>query len=175
MGMRRCLSFFSVMLLLAGCASVTEDIQVETDVHPKADLKAYETFAWVASAEIVYDPEGQWELPRFDVDAEILWMIRRELRLRDLTEVKINPDLLVGFATGVNMAALQLKRNPDSRLKTLENVPEAALVIVLIDANTSLPVWVGRAKGELQEEASDEVVRKRLNYAVKQMFKKMPR
>ncbi len=173
--MRRCLLFLAVMLFATGCASITEDIQVDADVHPKADLKTYETFAWVASAEIVHDPKGQWELPQFDVDSEILWMIRRELRLRDLTEVKVNPDLLVGFATGVNMAALQLKRNPDSRLKTLENVPEAALVVVLIDANTGLPVWVGRAKGELQEEASNEVIRKRLNYAVKQMFKKMPR
>ena len=173
--MRRCLSFLAVMLLATGCASITEDIKVDTDVHPKADLKAYETFAWVASAEVVYDPQGQWELPQFDTDAEILWLIRRELRRRDLTEVNVNPNLLVGFATGINMAALKLKRNSDTRLETLENVPKAALVVVLIDADTGLPVWVGRAKGELQEEASNEVVRKRLDYAVKQMFKQMPR
>ena len=175
MGMRRCLSFMAVVLFVTGCASITDDIQIDTDVHPRADLKAYDTFAWLASAEIVYDPKGQWELPQFDTDSEVLWLIRRELRRRDLTEVKVNPDLLVGFATGVNMAALQLKRNPETRLKTLENVPQAALVVVLIDADTGLPVWVGTAKGDLQEEASNEVITKRLNYAVKQMFKKMPR
>ena len=175
MGTRQCVSFLVSMFLLAGCASITEDIRVDTDLHPKANLKDYQTFTWVASAEIVYDPEGQWELPQFDADAEILWLIRRELRRRGMTEVTINPDLLVGFATGVNMAALKLKRNPETRLETLENVPKAALVVVLIDSQTGRPVWVGRAKGELQEEATNEVVRKRLDYAVSQMFKDMPR
>ena len=175
MGTRRFLSFMAAVFFISGCASITEDIKVETDLHPKANLKAYETFAWVASAEIVYDPQGQWELPEFDADAEILWLIRRELRRRGMTEVNVNPDLLVGFATGINMAALELKKNPDTRLETLENVPKAALVVVLIDARTGYPVWVGTAKGELQEEATDEVIRERLDYAVSEMFKKMPR
>lgn len=175
MGMRRCLSYVAAVFLITGCASITEDIRVETDTHPTANLKGYETFAWIAAAEIVYDPHGQWELPQFDTDNEVLWLIRRELRRRDLAEVEVNPDLLAGFATGVNMAALKLKRNPETRLETLENVPKAALVVVLIDSQTGLPVWVGRATGELQEEATDDVIRKRLDYAVNQMFKKMPR
>jgi len=175
MSMRRYLAFVAVVFFTVGCASITEDILVETDTHPKANLKGYETFTWVSSAEIVYDPQGQWELPQFDTDAEILWLIRRELRRRGMTEVNVNPDLLAGFATGVNMAALKLQKNPETRLETLENVPKAALVVVLIDSQTGLPVWVGKATGELQEEATNEVVRKRLDYAVKQMFKKMPR
>lgn len=175
MVMLRFVSVAAIAFFIAGCASITEDIRVASDTHPRATFGAYETFAWVASAEIVYDPQGQWELPQFDVDGEFLWLIRRELRRRGMTEVKVNPDVLVGFATGINMAALKLKRNPETRLKTLENVPKAALVVVLIDTKTGLPVWVGTATGELQEEATNDVVRKRLDFAVSEMFKQMPR
>jgi len=72
---------FAVMLLVAGCASsVTRDIMVDTDVDPKANLKGYSTYTWLGSAAIVYDPEGKWEPPQFDADAEIKFLIDRELR-----------------------------------------------------------------------------------------------
>jgi hypothetical protein len=77
----------AVFLLLTGCASsVTKDIIVDTDVDPKANLKGYSSYAWLGSASIVYDPEGQWEPPQFDMDNEVKFLIDRELRAHGMTE-----------------------------------------------------------------------------------------
>jgi len=48
-------------------------------------------------------------------------------------------------------------------------------VIVLIDGQTGNPVWASAAVADVQQEISSEDVRKRLDYAVTQMFKLMKR
>ena len=57
----------------------------------------------------------------------------------------------------------------------LRNVPKGSLLVMLIDANIGTLVWAGVAKAEIQEDPAPEVVRKRLDYAVSKMFKKLPR
>ena len=168
-----------VLLSTVACAnmmsSVTKDIQVQTEVDPKANMSGYETYAWLGSAQILYDPVGRWEPRQIDMDAEIRHLIDRELRKKGITEVASNPDMVVLFAAGVNMAALEIKEDPDTKLQVLENVPEGALLVTLIDAQTTVPVWAGIAEAEVLEDPSTEDVRKRLDYAVSKMFKKLPR
>ena len=73
----------AAFLLLAGCAStMTKDIRVETEADPKANLAGYSCYTWLGSAAIIYDPEGQWEPPEFDMDNEIRFLIDRELAAR---------------------------------------------------------------------------------------------
>jgi hypothetical protein len=48
-------------------------------------------------------------------------------------------------------------------------------VIVLIDGNTGNPVWASAAVANVQQEINTADVRKRLDYAVTQMFKLMKR
>jgi hypothetical protein len=73
------------------------------------------------------------------------------------------------------MEALELVENKESKLQVLENVPKGALVVVLLDGTTGIPVWAGAAVGNVQQEISSDDVRKRLDYAVTQMFKLMKR
>ncbi len=164
----------ALMLLVTSCASVTKDIVVETDMDPKANLKGYSTYTWLASAAILYDPEGKWEPPQFDADAEIKFLIDRELRKRGMIESAANPDLIVAFAAGIDMATMEIKIDPESYLETLRNVPMGALVVALIDGKTGLAIWGGVATAEIQESPSMEVIKKRLDYAVSSMFKKLP-
>ena len=68
------------------------------------------------TAQIVNDPLGKWEPPGFDADAEIKFLIDRELRKRGMSQNSIDPDLVVVFAAGIDMDALELKVDPETKI-----------------------------------------------------------
>ncbi len=169
-------ALFAVMLLVAGCASsVTKDIMVDAEADPKTNFTGYTTYTWLGSAAIVYDPDGKWEPPQFDADAEIKFQIDRQLRERGMVEDSVNPDVIVAFAAGIDMSSMEIDIDPKSNLTVLENVPLGALTVILVDANTGFAIWGGIATAEIQENPSQETIKKRLDFAVTQMFKKLPK
>ncbi|MHC4121169.1 MAG: DUF4136 domain-containing protein [Planctomycetota bacterium] len=170
------LLFAAVAVVLAGCSSVpTKDIKVEADSDPKANFGGYKSYAWLGAATIINDPHGQWEPPEFDADAEIKFLIDRELRKRGMVQDSVDPDLVVAFAAGVNMEALDLKVEPEADIDTMENVPQGALLVVLIDSQTGFVIWAGLATSEVQESTDMKIAKGRLKYAVTQLFKKLPK
>jgi hypothetical protein len=163
------------VVLSTACSSITKDIRVKVGVDSKANFSGYESYAWLATAKIVHDPVGRWEPPEFDADAEIKFLIDRELRKHGMVESTQQPDLAVGFLAGVDMAALKLKKNPDTDMLRLENVPQGALAIVLVDVSTGFAVWIGNASGELQgKKITSDDARKRLDFAVTKMLALLP-
>ena len=170
------LTGFAVVLLLAACATApTSDIRVDAEADPKASFSGYKTYAWFAAAQILFDPEGQWEPRNVDIDAEVQFIINSELRKRGMSEVTSNPDMLVAYAAGVDMTTLGLKENPESKEKLLANIPRAGLIVALIDAETGYVIWLGEAVGEVQEQADEAMVRARIEYAVREMFRLLPK
>jgi hypothetical protein len=170
------LLFASVVVLLSSCASTpTKDIVLDAQADPKANFSGYKTYAWLGAAAILNDPYGQWEPPEFDADAEIKYLVDRELRKRGMLQNSIDPDLIVAFATGINMDALELKFDPEIKINTLENVPRGGLVIALVDSESGFVIWVGVATGDVQEQPDSKTVKARLNYAVTQLFRKLPK
>ena len=169
------LSLVGVMLL-AGCASVpTKDIAVDVEIDPKANFSGYKSYAWLGAAAIINDPYGQWEPPTFDADAEIKYLIDRELRKRGMSQDSIDPDLIVAFAAGIDMAALELKVDPETQMNTLANVPRGGLVIALVDSESGFVIWRGVATADIQEQPDTRTVKARLDYAVTQLFRKLPK
>jgi hypothetical protein len=83
--------------------------------------------------------------------------------------------MIVGFTAGINMEALGLKENPETKVVTVENIPKGGLALVFIDASTGYMIWIAAALGEIQQEPSIDTARKRLDYAVSEMFKLLPR
>ena len=163
-------------MLLAGCASVaTKDIQVDTQADPKANFSGYKTYAWLGAAAIVNDPHGQWEPPQFDADGEIKFLIDRELRKRGMSENRAGPDLVIAFAAGIDMEALGLKVNTETKMDMLENVPQGGLAVVMIDSESGFVIWVGVATAEIQESPDTQTIKARLDYAMTQMFNKLPK
>lgn len=172
----RPIALIAFAVLLAGCAStVTKDIEIEAETDSKANLSGYKSYTWLGSAAILFDSAGQWEPPQFDADAEIKFLIDRELRKRGMVEDSVNPDVFVAFAAGIDMDSLELKVDPESDITTLENIPRGALVVALVDTDTGLAIWAGRATGEVQQNPDQETVKQRLDFAVTSMFKQMPR
>jgi len=163
------------LFLISGCASsVTKDIMVETDSDPKANLSGYTSYAWLGSAAIVFDEKGHWEPPQFDADAEIKFLIDRELRDHGMTEDSVNPDLVVAYAAGIDMDSMDIKADPESGIEALENVPAGALIVIMIDADTGLAIWAGIATADIQESPTPETTKQRLDFAVSEMFSKLP-
>ena len=140
----------------------------------KVNFSGYKTYAWLGSAAIVNDSMGQWEPPLFDADAEIKYLLNREFRDRGMSESTIAPDLIVAFVAGVDMDAFEFKKNPETEINILKNVPQGALAVILVDSNSGFVVWVGVATADIQQSADAATVKTRLNYAVTQMMKKLP-
>ena len=168
--------FFSLVFLAAAfvttsCTTLTGDIEIETHANPEVDYNTYKTYAWAGSAQIVFDPIGQWEQPTLDMDEEVRFVINRELRARNINQVEVQPDLLVAFAAGIDTTTLELKDDPSSDEKVLTNIPKAALVIALTDANTGYTVWLGYAEADVQPQQTIENIRTRIDYAVSEIFK----
>ena len=165
-----------ILILFAGCASVpTKDIRIDAQADPQVSFSGYRTYAWLGAAAIVNDPHGRWEPPRFDADAEIMFLIDRELRKRGMSENKNNPDLIVAFAAGIDMDALGLKSNPETQSNMPANVPQGGLAVVLADRQTGFVIWVGTAIAELQENPDTRTVKARLNHAITKMFERLPK
>lgn len=169
------LIFAFVVVLFSGCASIpTKDIKIDAQADHKVNFSSYKSYTWLGSAAIVSDIYGQWEPPEFDADAEIKYLIDRELRKRGMLQSSIDPDLIVAFATGINMDALGLKENPDSDTLNLVNVPRGGLVIVLVDAESEFAIWAGTAIANFRKQLDTKTARARLDYAVTQLLQKLP-
>jgi hypothetical protein len=169
------ITVFILAGFMTGCNTIPkDDIEIETERDPKANFSGYKTYAWLGAVGIVNDPQGYWEPPQFDADAEIVFLVNKALRKRGMSEVNDNPDMLMAYALGLDMAALKIKQNPETKLSTLENVPQTALVVTLIDPETEFVTWAAVATAEFKD-LEPEAAKKRLNYAVKTMFKKLPK
>jgi hypothetical protein len=164
-----------ILIFITSCSiTPTKDIEIDATADPKVSFSGYKTYSWLAAAQIVYDPEGQWEPQNVDIDAEVQFMINNELRKRGIAETGNNPDMLVAYAAGVDMTSLDLKENPETKEKLLENIPRAALIVALIDADTGYVIWLGEAVGEVQQGADENTVRARIEYAISKMFALLP-
>jgi len=162
------------LLALGACSSKYKDIQIDTQADSKVSFEGFQTYAWLASSEIVYDPQGEWEPKGLDIDAEVRFVINDNLRKRDMIEVAQNPDMFVVFAAGVDMSAIGVKQNPETKEDMLTNVPQSGLVVGFIDADTGFLIWRGVAEAEVAADRDLEDTRKRIEYAIKKMFKKIP-
>jgi len=176
--MRKC--FVAIVILtmfLSACVTTapTADIEIATEVNSKANITGYSSYAWLGSAAIVNDRNGRWEPPQFDADAEIKFLIDRKLRARGMSEDSIDPDVIVVFAAGIDMESIDLDIDTATNLAVMENVPLGALLVILVDARSGDAIWGGRATGEIQENSSQQVIKKRLDFAVTNMFSRLPK
>jgi hypothetical protein len=161
-------------VVLSGCAAQFKDIEVRTEADPDVNLSTYSTYMWAAEAAVIRDPEGKWNPGNIDIGAEIVFLANRELRNRGYSEVVSDPGLLAIYAVGIDMMSLNVTFDEEDRAR-FEEVPKGGVAVVLADAETRNAVWVGSAVAELLEEPDEELSKKRVDYAITQMFKSLPR
>ena len=73
------------------------------------------------------------------------------------------------------MDALELKVDPEAKSMTLENVPRGGLLIALVDSESGFVIWMGVATADVLERPDAKMVKARLDYAVTQLFQKLPK
>lgn len=164
-------------LYLAGCATpLTKTINVDSQTVPGVDFSQYQTYEWAATAQILNDPDGQWEPVGFDADEEIRFLINREMRKLGFNQVAMDPDLLMVYVAGVDMAALEFKKDPKTKLDVLSTEARGALAIILLDAKTGDAVWAAVADDQIRRPGiTTNDAKERLDYAVTKMLKRLPK
>ncbi len=165
---------FCLALMINGCSSLTEDIQINIATDPSTNLSRYQSYTWLKDVSALNDPENKWQQPKMDISDDIQFVIDRELRKKGIFSHTQNPDLAVVFFTGVDMENMALKADPNTEQQVLTNIPAADLVVALIDVKTNYVVWVGQASAEVMKNRTDEMIRERIDYAITEMFKRFP-
>lgn len=169
----------TLLLSLNACSNIyssssNSDITFKTDIDPKANFKGYKSYTWMGAASIMNDPSNQWKAPGFNANAEIKLLIDNELRAKNMSETSQKPDVLVGYALGINMTNIEFKENKDKSFKSLEEAPKGALVILMVDAETGVVIWASSAKADIQGNTGD-AAKSRLAFAVKSMLGSLPK
>jgi len=161
-------------LLLSGCATVTRDIQVEAELIPNVELSNYKSYDWLSTRGILKDPNKTWQPPSLDIAGDIKFLIDRELRKRNVFGTSAKPDLAVSFFIGIDMEHQDIQIDPETKLKLNKKIPKGGLIVSLIDVASGQVVWLGAATADIQKNVTDEVVRERLDFAIREMFKLLP-
>ena len=157
------------LLTLSGCGSTTKDIKVASKTSSKVNLEGYKTYAWLPIANVLIDEKAEFKGRGYSVNDYIESQINKSLLNSERTLDKENPDFVVSYILGVDMDAMKEKLDEEGK-KYLENVSEAAIVIVLMDTQTQKVIWAGSAETNLHQEVSDEESKKRIKYAIEKMF-----
>lgn len=159
------------ILGVVACGVKTNDIQVETYTSKKANINEYKTYQIVEGSGIVHDAEGVWYSDKLNACEEMRQMVDAELAKKGKIPVTKNPDFYVQYLARVNMEALEVKLNKEQK-EIFENIPKGTIMLLLIDAKKDAIIWISHAEGELLDLPADQM-KKRLNYAVKEMFSGM--
>jgi phosphoribosyl-ATP pyrophosphohydrolase len=149
-----------VVLMIAGftgCVS-TSDIKVESVKSEKVDLKGYKTYQILEESGVATESR----VTNLDVNAELQRIINTELGKKGKIPVTNDPDFYVAYLAGTDMDAIKVKVNEEGQ-ETIENVPAAAMILLLVDAETG--VIIGEVKNLPLEDR-----KKRLSYTIKKML-----
>jgi len=158
----------------AGGEADVSDIRVDTIRDVTFNVEGFDTYAWVAAAAAVRDPEHRWTPSGLDVASELKFLVDRELRKHGRSPVVRDPKMVALFAVGVDMKAVEVSVNPDSGVKTFEEAAKGALFVYLVHPRTRYVVWAGRAIGDVADAPTIEEAKARLEHAVTRMFADFP-
>lgn len=148
----------------AGCVK-TDDIEVVALKSEKANLHGYKTYQIIDESGFAKDSEVSNNL---DINTELQQIVNAELAKKGKMPVTKNPDFYVAYLAAADMDAIKEKVDKKGQVR-IESAPAAAMLLVLIDADTAEIIYLSSAQGDVKGLPLDEK-RKRLNYAIKEML-----
>ena len=150
-----------------GCVS-TSDISVNSEQSEKVDLKGYKTYQFIQGSGIADDAATKKIIKEDNAAEEIEVLINEQLMKKGKVPVSKDPDFLIAYLGGADMEEVKGKLDKNGK-EVIEKRPEAALMLMLVDADTGSILWISTAEGEVKS-VSHEEKKKRLEYAVKKML-----
>jgi len=151
------------LLGLSGCVS-TSDIQVEKAQSEKVNLDGYKTYQFIEGSGVTQSPGKK----KVNAAAAIEETINTELMKKGKVPVSKDPDFFVAYLGGSDMDAVKRRLDKDGK-ETIEKSPEAALVLMLVDADSGSIIWMSTAEGEVKNGSAEDI-KKRIEFAVKKML-----
>jgi len=159
----------AILLGLSGCTP-TNDIEVESVTNEKVNLKAYKTYQFLEESGVVEsDSKGKLIESDKKMAAMIEDVINEQLQKKGKKPTAEKPDFFVAYVGGSDKDAVKVKVDEKGK-QMIETSPEAALLIMLIDANTGAVLKVSTAEGEMKSLPEKEK-RERIEFAVRNMLK----
>jgi hypothetical protein len=153
---------------LTACVS-TSDIKVETTKSNKVDLKGYTKYQFLEGSGLAKDTSKDILTKDGTASNVIESEINSVLMKKGKVPVSKNPDFFVAYLGGANRDHVTKKLDKDGK-NSIAKYDEAAIVLMLIDADSGAIIWMSTAEGQAKGGTNAER-KKRLDYAVKKMLK----
>jgi hypothetical protein len=158
----------ALLMGVNGCVP-TSDIEVESVTNEKANLGGYKTYQFLEDSGVVeMDDNGKLKDAASEVSAMIEEIINDQLQKKGKRPVSKSPDFFVAYVGGTDKEAIKVRLDDEGK-QIVETAPEAALLIMLIDAKTGEVLKVSTAEGELKTLPKAEQ-KERIEYAVQKML-----
>ena len=159
----------AVLAGVQGCVQ-TDDITVESVTNDKVNLKGYKTYQFLDGSGVIEENKrGKVKEGDQKIAALIEDVINEQLDKAGKAPSADHPDFFVAYVGGTDPEAVTVKLDKKGK-EVVQNRPEAALLILLVDADTGSILRLATAEGELKK-LPEAQQRKRIEYAVKKMLK----
>ena len=172
------------ILFLSACSHSVSYIDGKIITYSTKDInvksKQYETYSyykktyqWAKATTKVNDPNNKWLPPEFDFEDFTKNTIKQKLEKQGLKYSNDSADIIISFGIDINMAAHKYYLFGDADGNFVVPAPKGALTIVITNKKTNSVVWTAWASSDYKQ--LDKVIaKKRMEYAISEMFKKFP-
>lgn len=159
----------AAMIGMSGCVS-TSDIKVENVTSEKANMKGYKTYQFLDGSGVVEeDSKGKLKEADGKIAEMIEQIINDELQKKGKKPVAKHPDFFVAYLGGKESSAVMQELNDEGKM-IVKKRPEAAMLLMLVDAQSGAILRLSTAEGEFKS-LPEAQKRERLTYAIKKMLK----
>ena len=180
--MKRQIISIAVLSLAFSTAVFSTDL-ANISVKSKAgvNVSQYKTYKWLESTEIikylhvsnVNDPDKKWLSNKFDVNKELMRLFNNQLQAHGLSISVDRPDMLVTFATAIDMSTKMDSDNSKIVAGLSKDGPKGALILVLVDAKSKATIWAATVTAKINS-VDMETRKRRLEKIVEEIFVKFP-
>jgi len=152
---------FFLVLGVTVNAVETKDIQIKNFKNNKINLEGYKTYKILEESGILHDVNSSKTSKKINLDIEIRKIIHEELAKKGKVLVTSNPEFLVAYSAGSDKSTIENN--------TSNPLPESAMALVLIDAETGVVLHKSTAEAEAKGLPID-LLKQRIKYAIKHMI-----
>lgn len=171
----RIVAVLLAMFVSACGGSLTSDIKAESAADEKVNFSGMKSYAWFGGLGALVDDTNLWAQPDFDMAQEAKFVIDRELRKKGFSESS-DPDVFVAFLLVADVNQVQkIDQERGANVENLEGIGKGALLIELIDADTTQTIWLGGATAKVSSKYTDDERKQRLDYAITELIAQLPK
>ena len=176
MGVHGRIAAVLLAMFVSACGgSLTSDIKAESAADEKVNFSGMKSYAWFGGLGALVDDTNLWAQPDFDMAQEAKFVIDRELRKKGFSESS-DPDVFVAFLLVADVNQVQkIDQERGANVENLEGVGKGALLIELIDADTTQTIWLGGATAKVSSKYTDDERKQRLDYAITELIAQLPK